>query len=71
MFNCPACKKTSEPREKPVMVVMATRPQVYTNEVVNPETEQVEIKVTHGSEIVKEFAVCKLCADGVPTRRSL
>lgn len=55
MFRCELTGEVSEPREKPVKVVVATRNRTYSNFVRGEEGW--EEKVTYGTEIVKEVSV--------------
>jgi hypothetical protein len=56
MFNCVKCHKPVGPGIKPIVQVIE-RPATY----VNYDEDGKEI-ITHGSEIEKEFKLCKECA---------
>jgi len=53
MYNCDACGKTSEPKEKCNIVPVRFRKKYY------PEHN------TTGQEIVREQKLCNKCAKGV------
>lgn len=55
MFRCELTGKVSSPGEKPVRVVVETRPKVYYKE---DKTGALK-KVGEGFEIVKEMVVCQ------------
>lgn len=54
MFRCGISGEVSEPREKPVKMVLATRPARYTNQITNEELKE-EIVISSGYEIAKEI----------------
>lgn len=56
MYKCQACKAQSEPGEKQRHVVTETRPKTY----INGEYGE---KISKGTEIVKELAVCEKCSN--------
>lgn len=64
MFKCDLCKKVSAPGDKPVLRVVETRRQEYTNtvrfldEYDVPRTKTVN---SVGHETVKEVKLCAVC----------
>lgn len=63
MFKCPISRTSSRPGEKPVKVVLETRPRVYYKRVKSKEKDAdglpiwLDIKIGEGFEIVKEIMV--------------
>ena len=55
MFKCQYSKELSKPREKPVTVVVETRPKTYYNRY--KIGHKLVEKVSYGTEIVKEIKV--------------
>lgn len=61
MFRCSVCSKVVPPRVKPTRVGL-TRRTTYSNQVVNPETEETETKASSGFEYRVEHSLCPICA---------
>ena len=63
MFRCDKCHKITEPHEKPIFVVMQTRPKTYINVIKKSRGEhQEEVrKESTGREIVEEQKWCDTC----------
>jgi len=64
MFRCQATGKVSKPREKPIRIIVETRPQTYENKYKDEDNEWQYLR-TEGSEIVREILVCKEYYDTV------
>ena len=62
MFKCEKCNKITSPREKMTKVVTKTRDKTYTNIIGIDKDGNDKVKVTHGTEIVKEECLCENCA---------
>lgn len=56
MFKCQATGKISKPGEKPVRVVLETRPKTYENEYKDEDDKWRSFK-SEGYEIVREIIV--------------
>ena len=61
MFKCQKCKQTTKPNEKLNKVVIATREKEYTNKFIDKNGRE-QVKITYGTEIVKELNLCEKCA---------
>lgn len=62
MFKCAITGKMSRPGEKPIKIVLKTRPKVYTEVQRNEETGLLEtVQIGSGWEIVSE---CYASAEG-------
>jgi hypothetical protein len=58
VFYCPVTKRFTQPGEKMFKIVTETRPRIYTETRINPETrEKYEHELGIGSEIVREIGV--------------
>lgn len=63
MFKCPISRTSSRPGEKPVKVVLETRPRTYYKRVKSKEKDAdglpiwVDVEIGRGFEIVKEIMV--------------
>ena len=62
-FICHASGTVSEPREKPVMVVLSERPKTYAS-----LSSDGEPKTTHGHEIEREVMVRSHIIKGQPSK---
>ncbi len=60
MFKCQKCKQTTKPNEKLNKVVIATREKEYTNKFIDKNGRE-QVKITNGTEIVKELNLCEKC----------
>lgn len=68
MFVCEACKLVQPPRTHSNLVVVATRPMVYTF-MKYDEDADTEVEATaKGFETVREVKVCKPCATTIDPR---
>ena len=61
MFKCESCGENVGPKVAPIVRVVETRPQTYTNFGFNEDEEPITIH-SKGSEIVREMKVCGICA---------
>lgn len=69
MFRCQATGKVSKSREKPVRIIVETRPQQYENRYKDEETLEWVVVRTEGTEIVKELLVCQEYFDSVKVEK--
>lgn len=60
MFYCQACKKLSQPNQKPHRKVVETRDRVYSR-----KKGDKEFVVGRGTETVREANLCPPCAEVV------
>lgn len=63
MFKCFKCGKITLPREKASKIVLETREVEYTNKRRTKKGKEI-IKVSNGTEIVREEVICQKCKEG-------
>ena len=64
MFRCQATGKLSKSKEKPIRIIVETRPMVYENRYKDEE-DRWQVLRTEGFEIVREMVVCKEYYDSI------
>lgn len=65
-FICGNCKVSQPPRTQSIPIILGTRKVEYSRMTRETDEEESVLKVSKGSEIVKEIRVCPDCADEFP-----